>query len=305
LTNHRLFLLLCMSLLPGVAVAQAPRTLPSFDLQHLHFEPSGLGSLVVGTGRTLDPGVVRVSLQAHYEHMPLNFARTWDPVISVTGLVEDKLTTHLTAAVGVLPWLHVGAQVPFITLQRGHAFRGIEPPDGQGLGDPWLSVRAAPLQVKNGAPVNLGMELAAGLPVGRGEILGRNRFALQPQVQLGVQGDTFQVGAEVGALLRPRHDLSPLSGRENDVLGNELRLGLAVTSRGANKTATRPEVSVLLNVPLQGGRASGEVLVGVRKHVARGLVDLYFLGGPGLGSAIDMPVLRFMAGASLATDKVD
>jgi hypothetical protein len=64
-------------------------------------------------------------------------------------------------------------------------------------------------------------------------------------------------------------------------------------------------VSVLLNVPLQGGRTSGEVLVGVRKHVAQGLVDLYFLGGPGLGSAIDMPVLRFMAGASLATDKVD
>ncbi|HZH76537.1 MAG TPA: flagellar motor protein MotB, partial [Archangium sp.] len=140
MTNHRLLLLLCMSLLPGVAVAQASRSLPSFDLQHLHFEPSGLGSLVVGTGRTLDPGVLRVSLQAHYEHMPLNFARTWDPVISVTGLVEDKLTTHLTAAVGVLPWLHVGAQVPFVVLQRGHAFRGIVPPDGQGLGDPWVSL---------------------------------------------------------------------------------------------------------------------------------------------------------------------
>jgi hypothetical protein len=305
LKNHRLLFLLCMSLVPGVAAAQAPRALPAFDLQHLHFEPSGLGSLVVGTGRTLDPGVVRASLQVHYEHMPLNFTRTWDPVINVNGLVEDKLTTHLTAAVGVLPWLHVGAQVPFITYQRGNDFKGIPPPNGQGLGTPWVSVRAAPFQVKNGAPVNLGAELAAGLPVGRPEILGRDRFALQPQVQLGVQGDSFQVGAEVGALLRPRQDLRPLTGRERDVLGNELRLGLAVTSRGVNKTATRPELSVLLNLPLQDGRPSGEVLVGVRKHVARGLVDLYFLGGPGLGSALDMPVLRFMAGASFATDKVD
>jgi hypothetical protein len=72
-----------------------------------------------------------------------------------------------------------------------------------------------------------------------------------------------------------------------------------------NKTATRPELSVLLNLPLQGGRPSGEVLVGVRKHVARGLVDLYFLGGPGLGTALDMPILRFLVGASFATDKVD
>ncbi|HZI04802.1 MAG TPA: hypothetical protein VEZ71_12300 [Archangium sp.] len=66
-------------------------SLPGFGLQRLQFEPSGLGSLVVGTGRTLDPGVVRVSVQAHDEHLPLNFARTWDPGITVFGLVENKL----------------------------------------------------------------------------------------------------------------------------------------------------------------------------------------------------------------------
>ncbi len=301
---HRLLVLLCLLLAPSLSFALEPKSLPGFDLQRLQLETSGLGSLVVGTGRTLDPGDFRVSVEAHYEHMPLNFTRTWDPVITVMGMVEDKFTTHVTAAVGVLSWLQVGAQVPFIVVQRGHSTRGILPPDGQGLGTPWVSVRAAPWQMKNGAPLNLGVELAAGLPVGREDLLGRDTYAVHPKLQLGVHGDSFQVGGEVGALLRPRHDLSPLTGREQDVLGNELRLGFTVTSRGKNKTSTRPEVSLLMGVPLQGGRLGYEVLVGVRKHVVSGL-DLYFLGGPGLGTSVDMPVVRVLAGASFSTSTAD
>lgn len=119
-----------------------------------------------------------------------------------------------------------------------------------------------------------------------------------------MQSEGAQAGLELGTLLRPRYDLSPLTGREQDVVGSELRLGATVTSRGMNNTATRPELSVLLNVPLQGGRPSGEVLVGVRKHTVTGL-DLYFLGGPGLGTAIDMPSLRLVVGASFATGEAD
>jgi hypothetical protein len=301
---HRLFLLLCLLLTPGLSMAQTGKSLPGFDLQRLQFDPSGLGSLVVGTGRTLEPGDFRVSVEAHYEHMPLNFAREWDPGISVLGLVEDKFTTHLTAAVGVLSWLQVGAQVPYIVVQRGNSNRGVSPPDGRGLGTPWVAVRAAPVQMKNGAPLNLGVELAAALPLGREDILGRDTYEVHPKLQLGVHGENFQVGGEVGALLRPRHDLSPLTGRGEDVLGNELRLGFTVTSRGKNKTATRPEVSLLMGVPLEGGRLGYEVLVGVRKHVVGGL-DLYFLGGPGLGTSVDMPVVRVLAGASFASGGAD
>ncbi|HEX8441319.1 flagellar motor protein MotB [Archangium sp.] len=297
----RLPFLLCLLLAPGLSAAQVTRSLPGFDLQRLQLESSGLGSLVVGTGRTLAPGDFRVSVEAHYEHMPLNFRRAWDPIITNDlSVVENKFTTHVTAAVGVLSWLQVGAQVPFIVGQRGNPTRGVRPPDGQGLGTPWVSVRAAPWQMKNGAPLNLGVELAAGLPVGREDLLGRDTYAVHPSLQLGLQGDNFQVGGELGALLRPRHDLSPLSGREQDVLGNELRLGLTVTARGKNKTSTRPELSLLMGVPLQGGRLGYEVLVGVRKHLVSGL-DLYFLGGPGLGTSIDMPAVRLLAGASFTT----
>lgn len=301
---HRLLALLCVLLAPALAVAQPSESLPGFGLQRLQFEPSGLGSLVVGTGRTLEPGVVRVSMQAHYEHLPLNFARTWDPSVTVFGLVENKLTGHLTAAVGVLPWLQLGAQLPYILGQRGRPFVNTPPPNGQGLDEPWVSVRLAPLRMKDGAGLNLAAELAAALPVGQPEILGRDTFAVNPKLQLGVVGEGYQAGLELGALLRPRYDLSPLTRRERDVVGSELRLGTTVTSRGKNSSSTRPELSVLLNVPLQGGRPSGEVLVGVRRHTVGGL-DLYFLGGPGLGTAIDMPSVRLLVGASFVTGEAD
>jgi hypothetical protein len=299
-----ILVLLCAVLAPGLAGAQGSHDLPTFGLQRLQLDPSALGSLVVGTGRTLDPGVVRVSLQAHYESLPLNFSRQWDPAVSASSTVEHKLTGHFTAAVGVLSWLQVGAQLPYILTQAGHETRGVAPPNGQGLDAPWVSVRAAPLQVKNGAPLNLGVELAAALPVGRAELLGRDAYAVNPKLQAGLQGESFQVGAEVGAFLRPRQDLSPLTGREQDVVGSEVRMGATVTSRGKNDTGTRPEVSVLLNLPLQGGRPSGELLLGVRKHTAWGL-DLYFLGGPGIGTAIDLPGVRLLAGASFATGAAD
>jgi hypothetical protein len=301
---HRLVVLLCALWVPGLALAQAPDPLPGFDLQRLQLETSGLGSLVVGTGRTLDPGVVRVSVQAHYEHLPLNFTRGWDPALNVVGLVERKFSGHVTAAVGVLPWLQLGAQLPYIFGQHGEPFLRTPAPNGQGLDEPWVSVRVAPLQVKNGAPLNLAAELSAALPVGRPEILGRDAYAVNPKLQLGVQSDGAQLGLELGALLRPRHDLSPLTRREQDVVGSELRLGATVTSRGMNSTATRPELSVLINLPMQGGQPSGEVLVGVRKHTVTGL-DLYFLGGPGVGTAVDMPALRLVVGASFATGEAD
>lgn len=303
---HR-FLVLCgLLVVSGPALAQDGLPLPGFELQRLRFEPSGLGSLVVGTGRTLDPGVFRVSVQGHYEHLPLNFRRSWAPEVSAIGMVENKFTTHVTAAVGVLPWLQVGAQVPFIVGQRGSIWRRSNtlPPDGQGLSTPWVSVRVAPLQMKNGAPLNVAAELAAGLPVGRQELLARDEFVLSPRLQLGLQGESFQLGTEVEALLRPSRDLSAMTGREHDVVGSELRLGATVTARGENSTATRPEVSLLLNLPLQGGRVSAEVLVGVRKHLLPGL-DIYFLGGPGLGTAVDMPLLRVLAGAAFSTGPAD
>jgi len=300
----RLVVLLGALLVPGVSGAQRPTTLPTFALERLNFDTSGLGSLVVGTGRSLEPGVARVSLQGHYEHLPLNFARTWDPGVTSVSLVENKLTGQLTAAVGLLPWLQVGTHLAYIVGQQGQSVLGVNPPEGGGLEAAWVSARVAPWRTRDGAPLNVAAELTAALPVGQARLLGRDAYTLLPRLQAGLDAESYQVGGEVGLLLRPRQDFTPLTSRPHDVLGNEVRLGATVTARGENDTATRPEVSLLLNLPLQGGRPSAEFLVGVRKHLVPS-VDVFFLGGPGLGTAIDMPMLRLLVGATFVTTEAD
>jgi hypothetical protein len=292
-------LLFALSLLATSAVAQ--ERLPAFALQRLQFDPAALGSLVVGTGRTLDQGVFRASVQFQYEQQPLAFDERWDPQSS-QALVEGKFTTHLTAAYGVLSWLQVGAQVPFILAQSGTRRLNMLPPARTGLDMPWVGARAGFLSVKNGSPVNLSLDVSAGLPLGSAAALGRDDFALLPRLQFGTQTNWFQVGAEVGTLLRKKQDISEFSGRDADVIGNELRMGATVTSLGGKKT--RGEVSLLLGVPLSGGPISTEVLVAIRRHALPWL-DLYVLGGPGVGTAMDTPSFRVIAGASFASAKID
>jgi hypothetical protein len=301
MSRHPLFslLLLALSLLSTSAVAQ--ERLPAFTLQRLQFDPGALGSLVVGTGRTLDQGVFRASVQFQYEQQPLAFDQRWDPGSS-EALVEGKFTTHVTAAYGVLSWLQVGAQVPFILAQSGTRRLNMLPPARSGLDMPWVGVRAGLLSVKNGSPVNLSLDVSAGLPVGSAAALGRDDFAVLPRLQLGTQTDGFQVGAEVGALLREKRDIGEFSGRKADVIGKELRLAGTVTSLGGKKT--RGELSMLLGLPLDGGPMSTEVLVAIRRHALPWL-DLYVLGGPGVGTAMDTPSFRVIAGAAFASAKID
>jgi hypothetical protein len=198
---------LVLSLLSTSAVAQ--QRLPAFELQRLQLDPGALGSIVVGSGRTLDQGVFRGSIQFQYEQQPLSFQERWDPQAG-QAVVEGKFTTHVTAAYGVLPWLQVGAQVPFILGQSGSRTVTMLPPARSGLGMPWVGARAGILSMKNGAPLNLALDVTAGLPVGSTAALARDDFAVLPRLQLGAQATWFQVGAEVGALLRKKLDISAL-----------------------------------------------------------------------------------------------
>jgi hypothetical protein len=301
MSRHALLSLsaVALSLLSTPALAQS--RLPAFDLERLQFEPGALGSLVVGTGRTLDQGVFRGSVQLQYAQQPLSFAERWDPQ-TTQSLVEGRFTTHVTAAYGVLSWLQVDAQVPFILIQTGKSTFEALPPAKRGLGTPWLGVRAGVLSVKNGAPLNLAVAVSGALPVGSAEALARDDFAVYPRLQAGLQADWFQVGLEAGPFLRSEQDITPYSNRPKDVIGNELRLGGTVTSLGGKKT--RGEVSLLLGIPLSGGRLNTEVLLAIRRHVTPWL-DLYVLGGPGLGVALDTPAFRVFAGASFSNALID
>ena len=251
--------------------------------------------------RDRDAGVFRASFQVQYEQGALSFEESLLPK-GGQSLVEGKFTTHLTAAYGVVSWLQVGAQLPFILNQAGTSTLYAATPAQRGLGTPWVGARAGLLSMKRGAPVNLALDVSAGLPMGSAEALGREDFMLLPRLQLGFQGESFQLGAEAGAILRKRLDLGEISLRERDVIGNEVRLGATVTSLGGRKT--RGELSALVGLPLQGGRMSVEALLAIRRHALPWL-DLYVLGGPGVSSAMDTPAFRVMAGATFSNAKID
>ncbi|MFP2895046.1 flagellar motor protein MotB [Corallococcus sp. 4LFB] len=284
------------------ALESGPKNpLPMFDLQRLRLDPGALGSLVVGTGRTLAPGQLRVALNYHYEQLPLHFQTRWEPGEG-TGLVENKMSAHLTVGVGVLSWLDVGAELPFVLSQGGKPTLEYFGPKSGGIATPWLTARAAVLRQTKGAPLNVAVALTAGLPVGSRAALAHEDYAWQPRLQLGYVGDGFQVGGEAGVFLRKRQDLGPVSYDPRDVVGNELRLGATVTSLQGE--TTRGEVSTLLGIPLDGGRVGAELLIAIRRHALSSL-DLYVMGGPGVGAGLDTPTFRFVAGVSWATRKVD
>ncbi|MBN8226807.1 flagellar motor protein MotB [Corallococcus macrosporus] len=287
---------------PALAQEGGPKNpLPMFDLQRLRLDPGALGSLVVGTGRTLEPGQLRVGLNYHYEQLPLHFQTRWEPGEG-TGLVENKMTAHLTVGFGVLSWLDVGAELPFVLTQGGKPTLEYFGPKSGGLATPWLTARAALLRQSKGAPLNVAVALTAGLPVGSREALAHEDYAWQPRLQLGYVGEGFQLGGEAGVFLRKRQDLGPVSYDPRDVVGNELRLGATVTS--LHGEMTRGEVSVISGIPLDGGRVGAELLIAIRRHALSSL-DLYVMGGPGVGAGLDTPTFRFVAGLSFATSKVD
>lgn len=289
-----------LALLFGSAPAEAQEArLPHFNLQRLKLDPAALGSLTVGTGRTLPQGMLRVSVQGHYESLPFIFQTRWEPG-GGTGLVENRFTTDVTAAYGVLPWLQVAAEVPFIVQQGGEPHMNIAPPTGGGLGTPWLGLRTALLRQDFGLQV--AADVTAALPVGSQELLARDDYAVHPRLQFGFLAETWQVGGEAGVLLRKKQELGAISGETKDIIGNELRLGATVTSRAGE--STRGEVSAVVGLPLQGGRVGAELLVAIRKH-ALSWLDLYVMGGPGVGAGLDTPTFRFIGGASFSTSKVD
>ncbi|CAM4153312.1 flagellar motor protein MotB [Corallococcus exiguus] len=284
------------------ALESGPKSpLPIFDLQRLRLDPAALGSLVVGTGRTLEAGQLRVALNYHYEQLPLHFQTRWEPGEG-TGLVENKMTAHLTVGFGVLSWLEVGGELPLVLTQGGKPTLEYYGPNSGGIATPWLTARAAVLRQTKGAPINLSVGFTAGLPVGSRAAQAHEDYAWQPRLQLGYVGEGFQVGGEAGIFLRKRQDLGPVSYDPKDIAGNELRLGATVTS--LHGELTRGEVSVLTGIPLNGGRVGAELLIAIRRHALSSL-DLYVMGGPGVGAGFDTPTFRFVAGVSWATSKVD
>ncbi len=289
-------LALATALTSAAALAQ-PEGLPELELERLTFNPSGQGSLVLGSGELLPSGGLRAFVAAHYEHNPLVLYRAEQKLGPV---VEHRVTGHLGVAYGLSNRLELAAQVPVLLMQRGDdlsAFGVGKPREGLSLGTPYLSLRLGVLSEKDEDAVDLSVGVGAGLPLGSSTALAReSSLRAVPSIMVGKNFGALRAAVDAGMTLRP----TATFGRDPDVkdaLGNELHLGgvLATTGEGL-----RGELDVIGSVPLKNGTSAIEALVGGRMPLSESM-EGFALAGVGFGKSPGTPDFRGVLGVAFGS----
>jgi outer membrane protein OmpA-like peptidoglycan-associated protein len=289
------------ALLAGsLASAQASEQLPGFDLERLETNV-GRGTLLVGNGQLLVRGGLSISLLGHYQRMPLVLNDGEQDL----GVVRDRATGLLAASYGVLSWLELSAQVPFVLWQQGDdpSLVGLAPLAAQGIGTPVLQARLGLLSQRyQQHPVDLSADLGVGLPLGTGLALAGDpgpRF--HARMVVGATLGRLQPSFEAGVLFRPSVLLASPDQEVRSGATSEIRLGAAVATTGQGlrgelglRTTLVPQASVAPQVSM-------ELLGGVRFPLLREL-DGFLLGGPGVGGAPGTPLFRVLAGVTFGRE---
>lgn len=283
-------LALAALLVSSTAVAQEA-TLPSFELERLELNPSGVGSLLVPSGELLTDGDYRLSLTSHYEREPLVLYRN---ELQVGTLVRYRTTAHLAVAYGLWNRLELAAQVPLVLFQRGDDLRSFGvgmPKQGLSMGTPMLALRVKLLSEQDGHAMDLSLGVHGSPEIGNSQALA-SEVRAAPSVMMGRRlTDSLRLAFNAGFMMRPRVVLTP-DANIQDELGHELRLGAALASMGPG---LRGEVAVIGSVPFARQGYSVEALGGARLPVSE-TVELFAMGGVGYGNAPGTPAFRVLLG---------
>jgi OOP family OmpA-OmpF porin len=269
----------------STAWAQAESS--GFELERLELNLSK-GSLLSSHGELLVPGGVSAGLVGHYQHLPLVLQNGAEHL----ERVQHRASLVLAGSYGVLPWLEVGAQFPVVLWQKGGdpSVLGLPPLTARGVGTPVLQARLGLLSRHEEQPVNLAVDLAAGLPVGSGSALARDSgLRFRARATLGLDWGWLQPSLEAGVLLRPPN---PLYRKVSAPLVPELRLGAVLATAGKG---LRGELALRSAFARDDQQPSLELLGGVRWPMTP-RVELLALGGPGLGTAPGTPTARVLLG---------
>jgi outer membrane protein OmpA-like peptidoglycan-associated protein len=279
------------ALLWGSTALAQETSLPSFELERLELNPSGVGSLLVGSGELLTNGDYRLSLTSHYERNPLVLYRNDE---RVGTMVRYRTTAHLAVAYGLWNRLELAAQVPVVMFQRGDDLSsfGVGMPErGLSLGTPTLALRVKLLAEGDGNPLDLSLGLHGSPQVGSSQALA-SEVRAAPSLMMGRRlTDSLRFAFNAGLMMRPTVVLTPDENIQ-DELGHELRLGAALASMGPG---LRGEFAVLGSVPFRRQGYSLEALGGARLPVSES-IELYALGGVGFGTAPGTPNFRVLLG---------
>ena len=279
----------------SVAWAQSNDQLPGFELERLETN-TGRGTLLVGNGELMAPGGLSVNLLGHYQRAPLTLSDGGDQRLQI---VRNRATSVFAASYGVLSWLELSAQVPFVVWQEGEppTSVGLAPLSGQGIGTPLLQARLGLLSRRQRKPVDLSADLGVGLPLGNGLALaGDDGPRFHARVTMGTSLSIFQSSLEAGILFRPRIQIAT-SALEPASSGasSEVRLGAALATTGRGLRGELGLRAIISSQPAM------EVLGGERLPLLQGL-DAFAMAGPGVGTAPGTPLFRVLAGVSFRSE---
>jgi len=269
-----------------------PEPIPSFDLERLKLNPSGLGSWVMGTGELLPAGGYCVSLAGHYENKPLIL---YEDGSALGVIVRHRITTVLSAAVGLWDRVELGAQLPLLLMQQGDdlAERGVKTPQsGLAPGTPLFTVRLRLLAESHKDLLDLALGVNAGPEVGSASALASELNAT-PSVMLGRRFGPVRAALDAGILLRPSTILTDDKDVQDEV-GHALRFGAGLASAAEGLGG---ELAAIGSVPLRREGYSLEVLGGLRLPVGK-LLEVHTLAGLGMGTAPGTPQFRVLLGMS-------
>jgi OmpA-OmpF porin, OOP family len=271
----------------SVAVAQVPVT----DIEQVWLDPSARGSLMVGTGPILKPLSFRIGTSLTFTSGQLRARAEANSV--GTALVSERFGLQVFGAVGLFKWLEMSFNLPVIIAQRGDSSLALA---GAGVGNPWIHAKFGLLDSSKLASVSIALGL--GVPVGTAAAQGNGGIEFMPRVNVGKVFTNFQVGLELGGLLRPTVDYRSLTQGASDRVGAQMYL--AGTLTGINLKGPRGELAVRAFAPLTGGQPGFEAQLGARWPI--GDVELFGSIGPGFWGAPSTPSLRAYLGVALANE---
>ncbi len=228
----RTSLLIASALLAGAgaASAQAMQPLPMLAFEHLELDASALGSLALGSGKTLPQRRYRISSAFNYEMRPLVLYRDG---ARYGAVINDRFMLHLLAAYALTSRLELGLKDPVIARQAGAdlSTAGFSSPSSAAAAAPGLGARDALLRAEAGAPVDLAAEFGQELPLGSGSSLTRDEGpSATPKLLASRQLGPVLVSVELGTRLRKAVSLA------QDRVGSHLEIGAsAVTDAVAER----------------------------------------------------------------------